>query len=205
MSSQILARTLLSRSHRAILRPRGIIVVRCQGTVTAPAVAGSSKWQRPLGWVIAGSLVAVTTIGSSHLSFSDSATSMDALATLPLILGPAIEMDERLAENPKETSLIEEPETGITFPAVLESKHLFGVGVRKKYQVFNVYAIGLYANKNDFQGIHNNAEEQEAALLNPHKHRTLRIVMNRKVTMEVVISTLIESLEPRMHGKDLWA
>lgn len=177
------------------------------------------------------------TIGSSHLSSSSSSvggdtTSLDsAFATLPLLVGSAIDtdvdidIDSHIDEGrTKEllnisSVLTKEPETGILFQPVLESKHLFGVGVRKKYQVFNVYALGFYANPDDFhfdldqdqdQGIRDNStanvkEEKQAALLDPHKHRILRIVMNRQLTMDAVISALMDALEPRMNGKDLWA
>ena len=192
----MLARNIASRSHKVILR-------RCQSTLATPSTASGSKWQR--GWVIAGSLVAVTAIGSSHLASSNSDT--EALVSLPL-LGPAIGFNvggDRIVEDVKDFSLIEEPETGITFPSVLDSKQLLGVGVRKKYQIFNVYALGMYANKEDFQGINESQNEQEAALLDPHKPRTLKIIMNRKLTMEAVISALMDAVEPRMDGKDSWA
>ena len=98
---------------------------------------------------------------------------------------------------------MEEPETGIVFPPLFQSKHLLGLGVRKKFTFWNVYAVGLYVNTEDFRGLQEN--EYEDALLNPNNHRCLRIVMNRTLTMEKVISALIEALEPRMHGRDLFA
>lgn len=209
MKAQILfARSIGSLSRKTILRSNGIL--RCQSTLATSSTAAGRKWQRPVGWVIVGSLVAVTTVGSSQLvSTNSDTTSMDAVVTFPIpFIGSAIKNnvgDARIAEDTKDALLIEEPETGIAFPSVLDSKHLLGVGVRKKYQFINVYAVGFYANKEDFQGLKGSEDEKEAALLNPHKARTLKIVMNRSLTMEAVISALVDAVEPRMKGEDPWA
>lgn len=100
-------------------------------------------------------------------------------------------------------SLVEEPVTGISFPPVFQSQHLVGLGVRKKYTWFNVYAVAFYIHREDFRGL--KSEEYQAALLDPNKHRTIRIIMNRTVSMDKVIEALLEAVEPRMYGKDLHA
>jgi len=192
-------------------------LIRGKATVATPSEAftAGSKSQRHLGWMLAGGLVAATALRSSHLSLSDSSTSLDAIVMFPL--RPAtIEMDieERRPEDVTDSSTttatttssssaMTEPDTGINFPAVLDSKQLFGVGCRKKYSILNVYALGLYADPDDFSGVKH--DQKEAALLDPEKHRILRIVLNRKLTMDTVISALMEAIEPRMHGEDLWA
>ena len=154
-------------------------------------------------WVLAGSFVTVASIGSSHLlNRENSTTSLEAMGTLTL--GPTV-VEEPLIEEVDRTksSLVEEPVTGISFPHEFQSKHLLGLGVRKKFTFFNVYAVAFYVKKDDFRGL--NAEEYQDALLDPNKHRTIRIIMNRTVSMDTVIAALLESVEPRMHGKDLHA
>ena len=43
----------------------------------------------------------------------------------------------------------------------------------------------------------------QAALLNPTYPRTIRIVMNRSLSIEKYTAAIIEALEPRMQGQDL--
>jgi hypothetical protein len=157
---------------------------------------GGSKWERPIAWALAGGLVTITTISTAQTSIDSSTTSLDALGTIRL--GPS---EEQLIETTGDILQTSEPETGIFFPRMYDSKYLLGCGVRKKYQVFNVYAVGFYVDRKDFRGIPN--ERYQNALLDPQNHRTIRIVMNRSLTMDTVIKTLMESLEPRMQGKDL--
>lgn len=209
MSSRILIRNInsvLLRSDRAVFRPTPPKAIRCITTSSTAVGAGygKAKWERPVAWVLAGAFVTAAAIGSSHLSGGVTTTSLDAFATLPL--GPSTstaQVQDPLLAFPSNHDKVEEPETGIQFPPIFQSKQLLGLGVRTKYQIYKVYAVGVYVNQEDFRGLP--PEEQEEALLNPHKPRTIRIVMNRTLTMDKVISTLIQSLEPRMHGRDLYA
>jgi uncharacterized membrane protein YebE (DUF533 family) len=43
----------------------------------------------------------------------------------------------------------------------------------------------------------------EKVLLNPLYPRTIRIVMNRALSIEKYTSAIVEALEPRMNGEDL--
>lgn len=43
----------------------------------------------------------------------------------------------------------------------------------------------------------------EKALLNPLYPRTIRIVMNRGLSIEKYTAAIVEALEPRMNGEDL--
>jgi len=48
-----------------------------------------------------------------------------------------------------------------------------------------------------------NDGEIEKTLLDPNYPRTIRIVMNRALSIEKYTSAIVEALEPRMNGKDL--
>jgi hypothetical protein len=43
----------------------------------------------------------------------------------------------------------------------------------------------------------------EKVLLNPLYPRTIRIVMNRALSIDKYTSAIVEALEPRMNGEDL--
>ena len=43
------------------------------------------------------------------------------------------------------------------------------------------------------------------ALLDPMYPRTIRIVMNRGLSIDKYTSAIVEALEPRMNGEDLFA
>jgi hypothetical protein len=48
-----------------------------------------------------------------------------------------------------------------------------------------------------------NREAIQDALLNPTYPRTIRIVMNRGLSIQKFTDAIVESLEPRMKGQDL--
>lgn len=117
-----------------------------------------------------------------------------------------------------EEDVVVEPVTGIQFARfynksgdVSNRLQLFGCGVRKKYQLFNVYAVGFYLDLQDFAGsLFRGGDDEEddecsfqEALLNPHNQRVIRIIMYRSLTMRQVIDAMKEALEPRMGGQDL--
>ena len=161
---------------------------------------------RPASLFLGSGVVAtmVSLIGVSHYLSSNSTTSLDAAMKVDAISLRASQIvDSNLMEEGKqENCCLEEPVTGIAFLPTFDSKSFVGCGVRKRYTFFNVYAVGFYFNAEDFKDI-KDEEEFEAALLNPHKHRIIKIVINRNVTMQQVVDTLKESLEPRMKGQDL--
>ena len=46
-------------------------------------------------------------------------------------------------------------------------------------------------------------DDIKKALLDPHVPRTIRIVMNRNLSIEKYTTAIVEALEPRMKGEDL--
>lgn len=96
----------------------------------------------------------------------------------------------------------EETATGIMFPPMVNGFSFFGCGVRIKYVFVKVYAVGAYLKPEDFKGMKDDAAI-EKALLDPHHHKVIRIVMNRSMTMDKYNDAIVEALTPRMNGQDL--
>ena len=97
-----------------------------------------------------------------------------------------------------------EKATGIAFPALCNGMSLVGTGVRIKYMFVKVYAVGTYMDPIAMMAV-KKADKSviEQALLNPDYPRTLRIVMNRSLSIDKYTAAIVESLEPRMKGQDL--
>jgi len=69
-----------------------------------------------------------------------------------------------------------------------------------------VYAVGTYLDPLAMTMIKNQSESSiKNALLDPSYPRTIRIVMNRNLSIDKYTAAIIESLEPRMAGEDLEA
>jgi hypothetical protein len=103
-----------------------------------------------------------------------------------------------------ECAALKEPATGILFDALCNGYTLVGTGVRVKYGLIKVYAVGTYIDSNAVATIKNDsAAAIEAALLNVNVPRTIRIVMNRKLGIQKYTEAIVEALTPRMHGQDL--
>jgi hypothetical protein len=98
---------------------------------------------------------------------------------------------------------IKEPATGILFPPLCNGYSFVGCGVRVKYGFVKVYAVGTYVDFLSMSPIKGNRKSVEAALLDPVYPRTIRIVMNRNLSIEKYTSAIVEALEPRMKGQDL--
>jgi len=97
-----------------------------------------------------------------------------------------------------------EPTTKIKFPGMFNGMTLAGVGVRIKYVFVSVYAVGAYFDPIAMMAIKNgNQTEIEKALLNPTYPRTIRIVMNRGLSMDKFINAIVEAIEPRLKGENL--
>lgn len=92
-------------------------------------------------------------------------------------------------EEHKETA------TGITFPAQVDGLPFAGAGVRVKYGFVKVYAVGTYANTAGIADMD--------AFMGPAVDKTIRIVMNRGLSVDKFTAAISEALEPRMNGKDL--
>jgi hypothetical protein len=99
---------------------------------------------------------------------------------------------------------VKEKATGILFPHMCNAMTLVGTGVRVKYYVAKVYAVGTYVDPIAMHAVKSQGKEAiERALLNPMYPRTIRIVMNRALSIDKFTAAIVESLEPRMNGQDL--
>lgn len=78
-----------------------------------------------------------------------------------------------------------------------------GCGVRVKYGFIKVYAVGTYADALDLAALKPLPRaDRVRALLDPGMPRTIRIVMNRGLSIDKYTSAIVEALEPRMAGQD---
>lgn len=97
-----------------------------------------------------------------------------------------------------------EPKTNILFPRLCNGMTFTGCGVRVKYHFVKVYAVGTYMDPIAMAAVKQESDEVIAkALVDPMYPRTIRIVMNRTLSMDKFTSAINEALEPRMGGQDL--
>lgn len=97
-----------------------------------------------------------------------------------------------------------EPATGILFPRLCNGMQFVGCGVRVKWGFVKVYAAGTYVDPIAMAAIKKEGPKAiEKALLDPMYPRTIRIVMNRSLSIDKYTAAIIEALEPRMNGEDL--
>lgn len=169
------------------IRHAGRRVVMRRGLVTTSRRAASSSSRY---WMTAGALTVVA--ATAALAEPDRAA-LDA-RRIPtsgdvLMVGP-----------------IKEKATGILFPQLCNGYTLVGCGVRVKYGFIKVYAVGTYVDPIAMMAVKSQSREViEKALLNPMYPRTIRIVMNRGLSIDKYTSAIVEALEPRMKGEDLFA
>jgi hypothetical protein len=98
----------------------------------------------------------------------------------------------------------QEPVTGIFFPALCNGMQLVGVGLRIKYVFVKVYAVGTYMDPIAMMAVKRGSPEDiEKALLDPTYPRTIRVVMNRGLSIDKYTAAIVESIEPRLKGRDL--
>lgn len=91
-----------------------------------------------------------------------------------------------------EAAEFKESATGIAFPSMCDGLPYCGSGVRVKYWAVKVYAVGIYSGG-----------KTVASLLEPSTDMTIRIVMNRELSVEKYTAAIMEALVPRMGGKDM--
>jgi len=96
-----------------------------------------------------------------------------------------------------------EKATGILFPNLCNAMTFVGCGVRIKYGFVKVYAVGTYMDPIAMAAVKSSKAAVESALLDPSYPRTIRIVMNRSLSMDKYIAAIVEALTPRMNGQDL--
>ena len=99
---------------------------------------------------------------------------------------------------------VKEAKTGILFPVLCNGYLLAGTGVRVKWGLIQVYAVGTYLDPLSLAAVKNSGTAAvEQALLDPTYPRTIRIVMARGLSMQKFTDSIAEALEPRMKGQDL--
>jgi len=97
-----------------------------------------------------------------------------------------------------------ESSTGILFPQLCNGLTFVGCGVRVKYGFVKVYAVGTYMDPIAMSAVKKQGRAAiESALLNPQYPRTIRIVMNRNLSIDKYTAAIVEALEPRMGGQDM--
>eukprot|EP00553_Chaetoceros_curvisetus_P005787 CAMPEP_0204612958 /NCGR_PEP_ID=MMETSP0717-20131115/998_1 /ASSEMBLY_ACC=CAM_ASM_000666 /TAXON_ID=230516 /ORGANISM="Chaetoceros curvisetus" /LENGTH=270 /DNA_ID=CAMNT_0051625233 /DNA_START=135 /DNA_END=947 /DNA_ORIENTATION=- len=98
----------------------------------------------------------------------------------------------------------QEKSTGIMFPHLCNGMQFVGCGVRIKYGFVKVYAVGTYMDPIAMSAIKSHGTSAiEHALLDPTYPRTIRIVMNRGLSIEKYTAAIVEALSPRMNGQEL--
>lgn len=101
-------------------------------------------------------------------------------------------------------TVVKEPATGILFPQLCNGLYFAGCGVRVKYGFIKVYAVGSYFDPLAMSAVKKAGPEAiEQAILDPTYPRTIRIVMNRGLSIEKYTAAIVEALEPRMKGQEL--
>eukprot|EP00934_Nitzschia_sp_Nitz4_P006086 Nitzschia sp. Nitz4//scaffold71_size96697//74392//75005//NITZ4_004705-RA/size96697-processed-gene-0.14-mRNA-1//1//CDS//3329557277//6076//frame0 len=100
-------------------------------------------------------------------------------------------------------SAIKEKATGISFPPLCNGFSLAGAGVRIKWGLVKVYAVGTYLDPVAMMGVKKGSNEEiQEALLNPSYPRTIRIVMNRGLAIQKFTDALVEAIQPHLQGKE---
>ena len=112
--------------------------------------------------------------------------------------------DRATAARQQQLAPTKEPSTGILFPRLCNGMTFAGCGVRVKYGFVKVYAVGTYLDPIAVAAVKKEgADAIKKALLDPTYPRTIRVVMNRTLSMEKYTAAIVEALEPRMKGQDL--
>lgn len=175
MASKVLSRNLATTVAR----------VR-QPTARAISTAAIRTGSKPVAtWALAGA-AAGTVMAVTAMTNKDR-TVCDAGSSMPVIMAG---------------KAVQEPDTGIMFPPMVNGFSFMGCGVRIKYVFVKVYAVGAYLRPEEFAGMKDDAAI-EKALLDPNTHKVIRIVMNRSMTMDKYNDAIVEALKPRMNGQDL--
>mmetsp|Transcript_3363 Transcript_3363/g.4493 ORF Transcript_3363/g.4493 Transcript_3363/m.4493 type:complete len:265 (+) Transcript_3363:82-876(+) len=159
--------------------------------MSASARAGrSSSGTNAVGSAAAAvAMTGVAILAWRDTSWQSTITKLDAMPTSGdvLMLGPT-----------------QEPKTGILFPSLCNGYNLVGCGVRVKYGFVKVYAVGTYMDPLAMSAVKKQGNSSiQKALLDPMYPRTIRIVMNRSLSIDKYTAAIVEALEPRMKGEDM--
>jgi len=100
---------------------------------------------------------------------------------------------------------VKEPATGILFPHLCNGLTFVGCGVRVKYVFVKVYAVGTYVDPIAMEAIKKETNDAAIgrALCEPMVPRTIRLVMNRTLSMEKYTAAIVDAIEPRLKGEEL--
>ena len=178
-------------ASKACLARRGLVAASAAARASFPQAQKSHRLLLALGGGGAAALVVAAASSSSHQHATK--TALDAGGRLPTS-GDVISSG----------TPVKEPATGILFPQLCNGYYLAGVGVRVKYAFVKVYAVGTYLDPLAVSAVKKGSRETiEQALLDPTYPRTIRIVMNRGLTIEKYTEAIVEALKPRMKGQDL--
>ena len=99
---------------------------------------------------------------------------------------------------------MKEPGTGIPFPHLCNGLTFVGCGNHVKYIFVKVYAVDTYVDPTAMAAVRKESDDAIAkALCDPAYPRTIRIVMNRTLSMEKYTAAIVEAIEPRLKGEEL--
>lgn len=99
---------------------------------------------------------------------------------------------------------MKEPGTGIPFPHLCNGLTFVGCGNHVKYIFVKVYAVDTYVDPTAMAAVKKESDDAIAkALCDPAYPRTIRIVMNRTLSMEKYTAAIVEAIEPRLKGEEL--
>jgi len=146
----------------------------------------SRKKSMMLGFGIAGTVATITArdIDNNH----------SPLQVLPLTFCDSF---------PLIKATVKEPKTGKLFPELCNGMQFVGCGVRVKYGIVKVYAVGTYMDPIAMSAVKTQGSKViEKALVDPMYPRTIRIVMNRSLSIDKYNAAIVEALRPRMNGQD---
>jgi len=174
-----------SRAFSRVLNKR-TLSSHCRGLATEPLAMSSRTGKKTFCFLISGA-VGVTFLAHEETKRTSMAARLPSSGDVLSVGTPVIEAA-----------------TGIAFPQLCNGFRLVGQGVRIKYVFVKVYAVGTYMDPVAMMAVKKgSAADIERALLDPTYPRTIRIVMNRNLSIEKYTAAIIEALEPRMNGQEL--
>lgn len=206
------SRALFTRRSTAV---RAVIVPAARPAIGAAAAAAARRSFLATGAASPGrsragaSTSAVAAMGAAALGVAVTASYYDPSASSPFLAaatttGCAGSVVPTSGDVFSVGKVTKEPSTGIAFPALCNGMSLAGVGVRIKYVFVKVYAVGTYLDPVAMMAVKKGSPADiEAALLDPTYPRTIRIVMNRGLSVDKFIAAIVEAIQPRLNGKDL--
>lgn len=194
-SRLVIRQAARATSHNAVVAPRRL-ALSTTAFVRLPVEGGAASCARgATGIASFTGAMALTVVTAAGLYTNTTATStITSNAAKVPTSGDVVSMG----------TLTTEPQTGIKFPPLCNGLSLAGVGVRIKYVFVKVYAVGTYVDPKAMKAVNKSSKQSiEKALLDPSYPRTIRIVMNRGLSIDKYTAAIVESIEPRLQGREL--